>query len=226
MHRTVAAIVLMAFTSMTFAGPGFFPSQQQMSPAPMVSVLSTITVGEKSRPENIIDEKGRRARIDYHTDGRVHGVSFIDEKKVAILHYGANGKIDGGSVLDLTTGVELFTTQKKLEKQVLSPECGTDVDCAAVITVVGSYDNPWAGDFWGGSGPGGDFSWVQLTQPPPPDCSKTECNHACDVGLATAGIGCTALGIAWAPLGLLCAAAALAGWIGCGNNCNAYCARP
>jgi hypothetical protein len=213
--KAAVGLFALAICMPSMAQVGPFPREQSMSPAPAVNVLATKKVGDKERPERIIDHAGKLAVISYDAEGRPLTITYPHEHKIAVLSRDANGKVSGATLIDSATGSEVFTAHKNPGLKILTD----GVDYAEVIIVVGSYDNPWAGDFWGGSGPPG-FSWVQVSSDPPPNCSKTACNQACDVGLATAGLGCTAIGVANAPAGLLCGAAALGARVSCGQACD------
>jgi hypothetical protein len=65
MHRTVAAIVLMACSTVALGG-GFFEPENLSTPAVSgaPTVMTTTVVGDKKRPESVIDGNGR-AFISY-----------------------------------------------------------------------------------------------------------------------------------------------------------------
>jgi hypothetical protein len=184
------ALTLAFFSMNTLAAPGYFSATKpQISDGPAVSIVSTVVVGGKKKPEIVIDGSGRRAHLDYHADGRLRTVTFPDQGGMVVIHY-KGGKPDGGTVIDLATGEEVVSTVKKEKLLEFSQECGTgvDPDCAAKIEVTGSYNNPFASDYWGGSGPG--YVSAQLAQEPPPNCSLGQCKTACSAGLSIAAISC------------------------------------
>ena len=230
MHRIVAAIVLMVFSSIAAAAGerGFFTPQKPNAPTWLiptpelpVTVISMTTVGEKKKPAEVIDKQtGRRMQISYHANGNVDRVTYPDQGQVFVPHYGDNGKPDGGAVIDLATGNVIYDSLAGRGEKLLSPD---DPVVMETITVVGSYTSAFATDFWGGSGPDG-FSWVQLQQDIT-SCGVKSCENACDVAYGVANIGCNAMD--WAPpAALACMGVALVAWQACKQGCDTFCPNP